>query len=386
MIELDTLLDTVSPVSLVKLSHIPSDSINDADNNADRFRGINSSGLILLGALELDINLEGRICKNVRLLVVPDYTMSAAVVLGRDLLKKLGLGLRGVFNSESRAIHEILNIDVSCPSGWEENIDVNFELCYDIRRRLQELFRVKYLNGGLQSQGRIKGEIVLNVSSSEPFPFQSRRLSYAEKNEVRVILESWLKAGIIRPSQSEYASPIVLIRKKNGEICLWIDYRRLNKVTFRDNYPLPFIEHQLEALGGKRYFTKFDLKGGFRHVDVNKDSIKYTSFVTPLGQYEFVEMPFGLKGAPSAFERWIHRVLEDFIRRGELMVYLDDFLMTTDSTEEHFRILNAWLPVLAENTLQLRIDKCKFVYTEMEFLGYHIKAGIQPTRDGVDAV
>lgn len=95
-----------------------------------------------------------------------------------------------------------------------------------------------------------------------------------------------MNKGIIRESTSEYASPIVLLeRKKNGEIRKCVDYRALNKITTRDNFPLPLIEDQLNLLSGKKYFTSPDLKNGFFHVKMDKDSIKYTSFVTPLGQY-----------------------------------------------------------------------------------------------------
>jgi len=78
-----------------------------------------------------------------------------------------------------------------------------------------------------------------------------------------------------------------------------VDYRALNKITARENYPLPIIEEQINALQGKRYFTSLDLKDGFHHVYIDKDSIKYTTFITPFGQFEYTKMPFGLKKAPA---------------------------------------------------------------------------------------
>jgi len=118
-----------------------------------------------------------------------------------------------------------------------------------------------------------------------------------------------------------------------------IDFRALNAITTRDNFPLPLIEDQLNLLEGKKYFTTLDLKDGFFHIKMHEDSIKYTSFVTPLGQYEYVRMPFGLKGAPLKLQRYVAQVFKDQITAGEISVYLDDFLIATETIEHHLRVL-----------------------------------------------
>lgn len=110
-----------------------------------------------------------------------------------------------------------------------------------------------------------------------------RRLSYYEKNELRKITDELLANNIIRPSESPYASAVVLVKKKNGDIRKCVDYRPLNRLTVRDNFPLPLIEDCVEYLGGKKYFYTLDLRNGFFHVKMSLDSIKYTSFVTPYG-------------------------------------------------------------------------------------------------------
>lgn len=97
--------------------------------------------------------------------------------------------------------------------------------------------------------------------------------------------------GIIKSSDSEYASPVVMVRKKNGEYRLCIDYRTLNKYIVRDNYPIPVIEDQLNVLKNKKYYSILDLKDGFYHIRMAEESIPYTAFVTPFGQFEFVKMP-----------------------------------------------------------------------------------------------
>lgn len=140
-----------------------------------------------------------------------------------------------------------------------------------------------------------------------------------------------------------------------------VDYRALNKVTARDNYLLPIIEDQIEALNNKKYFSTLDLKDGFHHISVANDSIRYTSFVTPLGQFEWIKMPFGLKTAPSTFQRFINNVFADLIKTGDVLVYMDDILVATETIEHHLTILQQVFKLMIDNILSLRIDKCKFV-------------------------
>lgn len=143
-----------------------------------------------------------------------------------------------------------------------------------------------------------------------------------------------------------------------------VDYRNLNKVTSRDNYPLPIIEEQINALQDKRYFTLLDLEDGFHHVYMAENSIKYTSFITPFGQYEYQRMPFGLKNAPDRFQRFVNEVLSSVTRTGNVVIYIDDFLIATETIEQHFKILAEVFQLLTENLLELRLDKCRFLYEE----------------------
>lgn len=153
---------------------------------------------------------------------------------------------------------------------------------------------------------------------------KTRKINYAE------IVDNLLAREIIRPGNSEYASRMVLVKKKNGKIQLCIDYKELNKITAKDNYPLPIIEEQIDALYGKCFFSLLDLKDRFRHVYMSEDSIKYTAFVTPFGQYEYLKMPFELKNAPARFQRYVNEILSDLIKGGNVIMYMDNFLIATD--------------------------------------------------------
>lgn len=117
------------------------------------------------------------------------------------------------------------------------------------------------------------------------------------------------------------------------------------------------------------------------------DSIKYTAFITPVGVYEFTRMPFGLKVGPSRFQRFVNEALSGLIRFGDVIVYIDDILVATSTLEQDLSVLKQLFKVPIDNLLELRVDKCKFLYTEIDFLGYIVsEQGIQPTRAGIEAV
>lgn len=141
-------------------------------------------------------------------------------------------------------------------------------------------------------------EMKISLKNEQPITFRSRQLTYADKEKLQVILDDLLEAGTIRPSNSPYASPIVLVRKKTGELRLCVDFRELNKITVKDNFPTPLIDDHIDRLKDKKYFSSLDLKNGFYYVKMSECSIKYTLFVTPIGQFEFLRMPFGLTNAP----------------------------------------------------------------------------------------
>lgn len=209
------------------------------------------------------------------------------------------------------------------------------------------------------------------LTEHQPFHIPPRGLSYSEKSDVREILGNLLDKRTIRPSQSEYASPIVLV-KKNGETRMRVDCRALNRITLRDNCPLWLVGDQLDILGGKKYFTLLKLKDGYDRITIAEDSVKFTAFVTPLGQFEYLKMPFGLKTAAATFRRWINTILTKYIRDGDIVGYMDGFLIATEAMEGHLKVLKSVLGTLVEIRLKLRLDKCDFVATDVGYLGYRV--------------
>ena len=386
---LSSLLDTGSPISFVKDQFVKKLVENLDHKVSDKFYGINRSKLIIKGTLTATVTLDGQTKENLLLYVVPDDTMAACVVLGRDVLSQFRLRLTNDdVREESEAVNAIMNINVKSSTDNEADLlDINAEIPDSGKDRLKEIFLENYVKPERPEIPETKAELKLTLNNTQPFYFQPRRLSHSEKGKLRVILDTLIAKKIIRPSDSEYASRIVLVDKKNGEKRKCVDYRILNKYLARDNHPLPLIEDQLTLLNNKKYFSRLDLKDGFFHIAMAEESIKYTAFTTPLGHYEYLKMPFGLKVGPARFQRFIQDALRVLIDSGDVAVYLDDILVITEALEHHLKVLKTLFRLLVRNKMELRLDKCKFASTSIDYLGYLITGkGIQPTANGIAAV
>lgn len=269
----------------------------------------------------------------------------------------------------------------------KEEIDIGGEFGSCASSDCKGLILSHYLNAKRPEEIHNSQNMQIRLTSDVPFYCSPRRLSYYEKEEVTKILDELLNKDIIRPSDSPYASPIVLVKKKTGELRMCVDYRGLNKIMVRDNYPLPLIEDCLDYLEGKSCFSILDLKNGFHQVNMAPDSIKYTSFVTPQGQFEYVKMPFGLKNGPSVFQRFINNALRDLIRNNKIIVYLDDILIATKTVEEHLVILKELFKRLVSNRLEVKLSKCKFLYRSIDYLGYNASSqGIRPNDFHINTI
>lgn len=169
---------------------------------------------------------------------------------------------------------------------------------------------------------------------TQPIHVKQFRLSPAEREEINRQVTALKDAGVIRDSDSPYSAPLLLVRKKSGEMRLCVDFRRLNAATVKDKYPLPNIRDLLDLLRGKRYFTSLDLRSGYHQLRIKAEDIHKTAFSTPSGHFEYVVMPFGLTNAPAAFQKLMDRVLRPYLNKF-VVVYLDDILIFSETLEEH---------------------------------------------------
>lgn len=226
----------------------------------------------------------------------------------------------------------------------------------------------------------------IKLNDQNPVSYKPYRLAHKEREVVRELVNELLENKIVQESDSSYASPIVLVKKKNNEYRLCVDYRSLNRKTVKDSYPMPVIDDQLDRLNGMRYFTSLDLKSGYYQIPMAEDSRHLTAFVTPDGHYEYTRMPFGLVNAPAVFQHMINKALGK--DRYELaMPYMDDILSPSSTIEEGFQKLTRILDALRQARLTLNLQKCYFFQSNLEYLGYEIsESGLRPGQRKTDAV
>ena len=214
----------------------------------------------------------------------------------------------------------------------------------------------------------------IDTGDSPPLRQPPRRVPFALRGKVDSLVEDMLEQGVITPSSSPWASPIVLVAK-DGSTRFCVDYRRLNTVTKLDVHPLPpRIDDSLDLLAGTRYFSSLDLASGYWQVGMGGESQEKTAFVTHAGLYEFAVMPFGLCNAPATFQRLMEEVLRGLARE-KCLIYLDDVLVMGRTFDEHLNNLREIFMRLSRAGLRLKPSKCKLVRREVEFLGYNVSGG-----------
>lgn len=224
----------------------------------------------------------------------------------------------------------------------------------------------------LTSTHEIKHE--LHLKHENPVYAKIYRYPQIHEKEIERQVQEMLNQGIIRVSNSPYNSPLWVVPKKsdNSNTKKWrivIDYRKLNEITIDDKFPIPNIENILDKLGRAQYFTTLDLAKGFHQILLKDEDQKKTAFSTPFGHYEYIRMPFGLKNAPSTFQRLMNSVLREYINK-ICVVYMDDILIFSTSITEHIASINIIFKKLRESNLKIQINKCNFFCKETEFLGH----------------
>lgn len=210
-------------------------------------------------------------------------------------------------------------------------------------------------------------------SKAYPYPMSSANFV---NSEIHRLLDS----GIIRPSQRPYNSPIWVVPKKGFNADgtpkqrLVIYFKKLNDKTIFDRYPMPDINMILSNLGEARFFSTIDLESGFHQIKIKESDKEKTSFSVNGAKYEFNRMPFGLKNAPSIFQRAIDDVLRPYIGKFA-HVYMNDVLVFSKTREEHARHLEIIIDTLHAANMKVSDEKSKFFMQQVNFLGHIISNG-----------
>jgi len=241
-----------------------------------------------------------------------------------------------------------------------------------------------YSEYDLGSTGAVQHRI--DTGNNQPFRQPLRPQPRAYLPVIDNLIEEMQDQGVIEPSQSEWASNIVLVKKKDGTIRFCVDYRKLNILTTKDAYPLPRIESCLDTLSGSVWYSTFDLRSGFHQVSVHPRDVDKTTFVCHRGTYRFPRMPFGLCNAPATFQRLMDTVLAGL--NFELcLVYLDDIIVFSRTLDEHISRLRKLFDRLRDANLKLKPTKCCLLQRRVAFLGYVVSEhGVETDPDKISAI
>ncbi|GBG84873.1 hypothetical protein CBR_g39335 [Chara braunii] len=212
------------------------------------------------------------------------------------------------------------------------------------------------------------------------------RMSEEELTVLRAQLDDLLDKGWICPSSSPYGAPVLFVRKKNKDLRLCIDYRKLNAQTVKNAGPLPRIDDLLERLGDAKYFSKLDLKSGYHQISIRPNDRYKSAFKTRYGHFEWVVVPFRLTNAPTTFQATMTNEFRAMLDRF-VLVYLDDILVYSRSLEDHLEHLRRVLETLRRAKYKANRDKCEFAQQELEYLGHFVTPeGISPLSDKIQAI
>ncbi|CAM4658449.1 unnamed protein product [Lepidochelys kempii] len=225
----------------------------------------------------------------------------------------------------------------------------------------------------------------IDTGNAHPIRVQPYRVSPQAKTAIEREIQDMLQMGVIRPSESAWASPVVLVPKPDGEIRFCVDYRKLNAVTRPDNYPMPRTDELLEKLGRAQFISTLDLTKGYWQVPLDESAKERSAFITHLGLYEFNVLPFGLRNAPATFQRLVDGLLAGL---GEYAVaYLDDVAIFSDSWADHLEHLQEVLERIREAGLTVKAKKCQIGLNRVTYLGHQVGQGtISPLQAKVDAI
>lgn len=221
-------------------------------------------------------------------------------------------------------------------------------------------------------------------TSGQPLHCRARPIAPHRYEQVRKEFENMIEQGLCRPSKSPWSSPLHIVPKKNGDLRVCGDYRRLNAITTPDRYPIPRIKDFTFQLANKVIFSTIDLNRAYQQIKVREEDIEKTAIITPMGLFDFPRMTPGLKNAGQTFQRFIHEVLHglDFV-----YAFIDDLLVASTDEITHKEHLRAVLRRLEDNGITINPSKCVFGQSELKFLGFTVnKDGIKPPAEKVAAI
>lgn len=217
---------------------------------------------------------------------------------------------------------------------------------------------------GLPPQRHFDHAIEL-LPGAAPVNIRPYRYNPAQKDEIEAQVADMLAQGIIQLSRSSFASPVLLVQKKDGEWRFCIDFHHLNAITVKNRYPLPVIDELLDELQGAAWFTCLDLRAGYHQIRMKPSDEAKTAFQTHHGHFEFKVMPYGVTGGPAIFQTGMNIMFSPLQHKG-VLVFIDDFLVYSRILEDHVLLLRAVFQILRENLMKVKPSKCVFARNQLK--------------------
>ena len=208
---------------------------------------------------------------------------------------------------------------------------------------------------------------------SPPISKEPYQMSIPELTELKIQFQELLDKEYIRRSVSPWGAPVLFVKKKDGTLRLCVDHRQLNKMTFKNKYPLPRINDLFDQVGGAKIFSKLDLRSVYHQVRIKHQDINKTAFRTRYGHYEFVVIPFRLTNALATFMCLMNSIFSQYLDKF-IVVFIDDILVYSKTKEEHDEHLRIALQTLRKHKLYAKFDKCDFYQKEILYLGHVISS------------
>ena len=203
-----------------------------------------------------------------------------------------------------------------------------------------------------------------NPVRSQPYP-----LPYALREDLKREIQDMLSLGIIRESNSPFASLIVIVKKKDGSDPICVDYRKLNKLTVANSERMITAEDLFQRLGKSKYYSKIDLSKGYWQIPVVEEDIEKTAFIMPDGMHDFLRMPFGMRNSGAMLVCRMRKILAEM---NNVNSYIDDLIIHTNDWQAHLQRLGELLRRLHKAELTVKSPKCFFGAESVEFLGHYI--------------
>nr|CAD2195132.1 unnamed protein product [Meloidogyne enterolobii] len=392
------LIDTGAHVSLISKKTAKSCKIKSLyQPDFGGVYGIGNNMVPLVGQADIKIKLAD--CEVNSKIMIIDQEVSRGsyeAILGRETLKDLPLCLN-FLNWELININEVKTLnklrETSDKKNEQENTlrqniysKIEFT-CPKNLRRFKEFLERNITAFSLHDYDLGKCKIMappIITTSNIPIQVKPFRTPEKYREELKFHINSMLESGVLVESMTPWANNLVLVQKGDGKLRPCVDFRPLNTITVTDPYPLPKMEEVIHKVSGKVWYSSLDLASGFWQIPLDKESSYKCGIITEWGLYEMRRLPFGLKNAPSIFQRTMDKILKG-VRN--VTVYIDDILIHTKDFESHIEALEEVCCRLKESGLKLKGEKCKFFMKECIYLGHEISSrGYKPAQSNSRAI